>query len=136
MQGTSVFGDPGVATAVQRDKNGIGFNNIGYAYDTKTGKPNPGILVAPIDVNNNGQIDPEESFYDTKDQIVKAIADDKYPSPPARDLYLVSNGIPTNPVVKAFLKWVLTEGQQYNIPQGYIGINEAKIKKSLDALGE
>ena len=136
LQGTSVFGDPGVATAVQRDVNGIGFNNIGYAYDAKTGKPNPDIVVAPIDVNGNGQIDPEENFYDTKEQIVKAIAEDRYPSPPARDLYLVSKGIPTNPVVRAFLRWVLTEGQQYTLPQGYIGIGEPKIKKSLEQLGE
>ena len=134
LLGTAVFGDPGVATAVQKDVNGIGFNNIGYAYDTKSGKPNPGILVAPIDVNGNGQIDPEENFYDTKGQIVKAIADGLYPSPPARDLYLVSKGVPSDPVVREFLKFVLTEGQQYNIPQGYIGISEEKINKSLKLL--
>lgn len=134
LQGTAVFGDPGVATAVQKDVNGIGYNNIGYAYDTKTGKPNPGILVAPVDVNGNGQIDPEENFYDSKSQIVKAIADGLYPSPPARDLYLVSKGVPTNPVVREFLKFILTDGQQYNIPQGYISISQEKISASLKQL--
>lgn len=134
LQGTAVFGDPGVATAVQKDVNGIGYNNIGYAYDTKTGKPNPGILVAPVDVNGNGQIDPEENFYDSKSQIVKAIADGLYPSPPARDLYLVSKGVPANPVVREFLKFILTDGQQYNIPQGYISISQEKISASLKQL--
>ena len=136
LQGTAVFGDPGVATAVQKDPNGIGFNNIGYAYDTKSGKPNPDILVAPIDVNENGHIDPDEDFYASKAEIVKAIADGLYPSPPARDLYLVSKGVPSDPVVREFLRFVLTDGQQYNLPQGYIGISQDKLDASLALINE
>lgn len=135
LKGTAVFGDPGLAAAIQKDVNGLGLNNIGYAYDTKTGKPNPGIAVVPIDVNNNGKIDDEEYFYDTKADIVKAIADGRYPSPPARDLYLVSNGVPTNPVVVAFLEYILTEGQKENGPQGYIEIPQDKLDAGLKKLG-
>ena len=38
LAGTGVFGDPGIAEAVRADALGIGFNNIGFAYDAKTGK--------------------------------------------------------------------------------------------------
>ena len=34
--GVGVFGDPGLAQAVKKDPLGIGFNNIGYAYDATT----------------------------------------------------------------------------------------------------
>ncbi|MBQ9664982.1 MAG: substrate-binding domain-containing protein [Bacteroidaceae bacterium] len=136
LQGTAVYGDPGLAAAIQKDVSGLGLNNIGYAYDTKTGKPNPGILVAPIDVNGNGQIDPEEDFYDSKEKVVEAIADGRYPSPPARDLYFVSNGVPTDPVVIAFLKYILTDGQKENEGQGYIAIPQEKLDASLQKLGE
>ena len=135
LQGTAVFGDPGLASAIQADKLGIGLNNIGYAYDTKSGKPNEGLLVAPIDVNDNGVIDPEEDFYETKKDIVDAIADGRYPSPPARDLYLVSKGIPTDPVVVAFLKYILTEGQKENSGQGYIEIPQDKLDAGLAKIG-
>ncbi len=131
LGGTAVFGDPGVAAAVQKDIYGIGLNNIGYAYDNDSHKPNAGILVLPIDSNNDGQISADENFYDLKDQLTKAIAEGKYPSPPARDLYLVTKGNPENPVVKAFLKYVLTEGQKKNEPTGYIAIPQEKIEKSL-----
>lgn len=134
LKGTGVFGDPGVAAAVQKDVNGIGLNNIGYAYDTKSKKPNAGLLIAPIDVNGNGKIDADERFYDDKDQLVKAIADGRYPSPPARDLYLVAHGNPSNPVVVAFLEYVLTKGQAANVPQGYIGISKDKLQKALAQL--
>ena len=79
-------------------------------------------------------IDDEEYFYDTKDDFIAAVADDKYPSPPARDLYLVSNGIPKNAAVVAFLEYVLTEGQKQNVPAGYIGLSEDKLNKGLELL--
>ena len=135
LLGTAVFGDPGLAEAVQKDENAIGLNNIGFAYDIKTGKPHPGLAIAPIDVNENGQIDPEEDFYATKQGVVEAIKDGRYPSPPARDLYFVSKGIPTNPVVIEFLKYILTEGQKANEAQGYIAIPQEKLDASLAKLG-
>ena len=135
LLGTAVFGDPGLAEAVQKDVNSIGLNNIGFAYDIKTGKPHPGLLIAPIDVNENGQIDPEEDFYATKQGVVEAIKDGRYPSPPARDLYFVSKGIPTNPAVVEFLKYILTEGQSANEAQGYIAIPQEKLDASLKKLG-
>jgi len=134
LKGTGVFGDPGVASAVQKDPIGFGYNNIAYAYDLKTKRPNPGILVLPIDVNNNGKIDGAENFYGTSTQLISAIAQGKYPSPPARDLYLVSKGKPTNPVVVAFLKFILTEGQKYNVPNGYISLPGDKLSKGIAKL--
>ncbi len=134
LKGTAVFGDPGVAKAVQDDKLGIGLNNISYVYNEKTGKPNPGIRVIPIDVNNNGKIDPEESFYDTKATFIQAVAKGKYPSPPARDLYLVAHKTPTKPEVIAFIKYILTEGQKLNEPLGYISLSKDKLQAGLKLL--
>lgn len=122
-----MFGDPGLAQAVKKDALGIGFNNIGYVYDSKTKKPNPGIVVLPLDLNNNGKIDPEENFYNSLDNLVKAIASGKYPSPPARDLYFVTKGKPQNKVVKEFIKWILTDGQKYVHALGYINLSKEKI---------
>ena len=134
LLGTGVFGDPGVAAAVQKDPVAIGYNNIAYAYDLKTKRPNPGILVLPIDINKNGKIDAAENFYTTSNQLITAIAQGKYPSPPARDLYLVSNGKPTNPVVKEFLKYILTVGQKYNVPNGYISLPKSKLNNGIAKL--
>ncbi len=109
-----------MANAVANDKFGIGYNNVGYAYDAKTKKPNPGIGIIPIDINGNGKLDPEENFYSTSDKLNMAILADIYPSPPARQLYFVSNGKITDPVVVAFVKWALTDGQKYVAEAGYV----------------
>lgn len=134
LGGTAVFGDPGVASSVQKDELAIGLNNLAYVYDDKTHKPNAGMMVLPIDVNGNGVLDEEEKFYDDKDQLIKAISEGRYPSPPARELYLVTNGIPEKPEVVAFLKFILTEGQQYNVPAGYVGLSEEALQRELAKL--
>jgi len=131
LKGTAVFGDPGIASAIQKDALGFGYNNISYAYDLKTRKPNPGILVIPIDVNNNGKIDASEQFYANSTLLIKAIAVGKYPSPPARDLYLVSNGKPRNKAVVEFLRFILTEGQKYNNGVGFIQLSKEKLRANL-----
>lgn len=129
LLGVGVYGDPGVALAIKKDIVGIGYNNIAYAYDAKTRKPNPGIKVLPIDLNNNGKLDPEENFYNTLDEMVNAIAAGKYPSPPARDLYFVTKGKPSSKVVTEFIRWILTDGQKFVLESGYINLSKDKLEK-------
>lgn len=134
LLGTGVFGDPGIADAVKNDANAIGFNNVIYAYDLKTRKPYPGLAVLPLDLNENGIIDASENFYQCLDSVMKAIQAGKYPSPPARDLYLVSKGRPTNPIVSAFIKWILTDGQKFVDEGGYVKFSEEKLKNELQKI--
>ncbi len=134
LLGSGVFGDPGLALAVKKDPIGIGFNNIGYAYDFNTKKQIAGIRVVPLDLNENGKIDPEENFYDSMNDLINAIATGKYPSPPARDLYFVTNGKPTNKLVIEFLKWVLVDGQKFVNETGYINLSKEIINKGLKNL--
>jgi len=134
LLGVGVYGDPGLAEAVKNDALGIGFNNIAFAYNIKTKLPNDGIKIVPLDLNNNGKIDPDENFYDKMDDLINAIATDKYPSPPARDLYFVTNGKPAKKEVVEFIKWVLTDGQKYVFESGYINLSKEKLEKELSKI--
>jgi len=94
LTGVGVYGDPGLAEAVKKDALGIGYNNVNFAYDAQTKRPIEPLCIVPIDLNDNGQIDPEENFYGSLEEILTAIREDRYPSPPARQLYLVTKGVP------------------------------------------
>lgn len=131
IQGIGIFGDPGVAQAVKKEVNGIGFNNTLYIYDVNTRKPYEGISPVPIDVNANGTIDTNENFYSNLDSLIAAINDGRYPAPPARELYFLSKGKPENPIAIAFLKWALTDGQKYCKESGYINLEESKLKSEI-----
>lgn len=132
LLGVGVFGDPGLAQAVIKDPTGIAYNNVGYAYDAKTKQPNPGVKVIPLDINNNGKIDPDEDFYKTLDDLVNAIASGKYPSPPARDLYFVTSGKPVKKELVEFIRWSLTDGQKYVFDSGYINLSKEKLAAGLE----
>jgi len=129
LLGIGVYGDPGVLEAVIKDPLGIGFNNLSYAYDFETGVPVAGIQIVPLDINSNGKVDPEE-IIDIKEQALEAVSAGYYPSPPARDLNLVTKGSPQG-LVREFIAWIISEGQIYVRDTGFIPISQDKLEKEM-----
>lgn len=129
-----VYGDPGLGEAVRRDPVAIGYNNVNFAYDAKTGKPVAGLDVLPLDVNTNGVIDETESFYGTQKELIAAIGRGDFPSPPARDLYFVTRGKPTRSLVVDFVLWALKDGQKFVDEAGYICLPAEKINAQIGKL--
>jgi len=134
LGGVAVYGDPGVAEALQRDRLGLGYNNLNYAYDPTTGKPVRGVMVVPIDINGNGKVDQGESFYRNRDQVKRAIANGVYPSPPARDLNLLTKGKPKG-LTRDFMLWILRDGQKYVDAAGYIELPKQKLAAAIKKIG-
>jgi phosphate transport system substrate-binding protein len=133
LRGIGVYGDPGLAEAVRKDPLGIGYNNLNFAYDFKSGLPMAGLRVVPIDVNENGKVDPKEVL-DTKSKAIQAVASGVYPSPPARDLHLLTKNEFKGPS-KEFVRWILKDGQKYVSEVGYINLRRDQIDKDLKKLG-
>ena len=136
LKGIGVYGDPGIGEAVRKDAVGLGYNNINFAYDAKTGKPVNGLAIVPIDLNGNNLIDQDESFYEDRTALLRAIAADRYPSPPARDLYFVTKGAPEKGLRRDFIRWVLTEGQKFVAEAGYIVLPHEILTAQLKTLGK
>ncbi|MDH7485844.1 MAG: substrate-binding domain-containing protein [Anaerolineae bacterium] len=133
LQGVAVYGDPGLATAVSQDPLGIGYNNLNFAYDADTGRPVAGLQIVPIDLDENGQVDANEDFYATKSELMAAIADGRYPSPPARALNLVTKGRPGG-LTLTFIRWILSDGQAFVEETGYIPLAPAQLQAELTKL--
>ncbi|MBU0712864.1 PstS family phosphate ABC transporter substrate-binding protein [bacterium] len=134
LKGVGVYADPGLADAVKKDALGIGYNNTIYIYDAKTNLKYPGLDVIPIDVNANGRIDPEENFYNSMTRVMAAIASGHYPSPPARELYFVAKGKPESALLREFLHWIISDGQQYVARAGYVPLPADVINRELQKL--
>ncbi|MFN2292012.1 MAG: PstS family phosphate ABC transporter substrate-binding protein [Anaerolineae bacterium] len=132
LLGVAVYGDPGLLDAVIKDPLGIGFNNLNYAYDIDSGAPVPGARVLPVDADGSSLADAGE-VYDTKEQAVEGVAMGLYPSPPARDLNLVTPDKPSGLTV-AFIRWILTDGQAYVDEAGYIALPDSQLASELEKL--
>ncbi|MVZ66183.1 phosphate ABC transporter substrate-binding protein [Sphingobacterium sp. DK4209] len=135
LKGIGIFGDPGLAQAIKDNELAIGFNNINYVYDLKTKKTSANIAALPIDLNKNGKIDADENFYDNIDQLTSAVAQQKYPSPPARELMFVVRNDKQTKLLKAFIEFVLEEKQQaYLLENGYVPLEKNIIAEQLQKL--
>jgi phosphate transport system substrate-binding protein len=132
LLGIGVFGDPGIAEAVAKDPLGIGYNNLGYAYDAASGKPVSGLVVLPVDANGSGLAEADEVL-DTKTKAMQAVASGKYPSPPARALNLVTKGKPSG-LLQDFIVWAMTDGQQYVDSAGYIPLTPELLSEGLQKI--
>ncbi len=130
---SAIDGDPNLAAVVQGDTYGIGFNNINFVYDATTRHPHEGIKPVPIDLNENGIIDENEQIYETLDDIVHAIANNVYPSPPSRALNIVTKQNFSG-ITKDFVYWILTDGQQFIPENGYIQLSADTINSQITYL--
>ena len=128
LLGEGKFGDPGMVQAIQADPSGIVYNNLIYAYGLGDVPPK-GTIILPIDFNTNGKADSEE-ILDTREKAANAIRSGLYPAPPSRVLYLVTNGPPEG-IVQSFLGWIVTDGQAYVEPSGYIRISEELLESII-----
>ena len=132
-----INGDNALVAAVQRDRFSIGYDNTGYVYTKRladnTVVPADGVLPVPIDLNGNGTLESNESVYANRSSIVDAIINNVYPSPPARVENLVTlhsfSGI-----AKDFVRWILTDGQQYVLDAGYVPLPQETIALELQYL--
>jgi len=129
LQGIGVNGDPGLLDAVVKDPLGIGYNNLGYAYDLSTGKLPSATLVVPIDANGNGAADSDETL-STLAQASEAVATSKYPSPPGRVENLVTKGKPSG-LVQAFIVWILTDGQSFVPEAGFVQLSPDLLSDAI-----
>ena len=132
LKGIGINGEPAMVDTVLKDPQGIGFGNLNSVFDLSNGNIVTGVIVPPIDINGNGQADPEE-VYTVKQDAFGAIADGTYPTPPARFENLATKGKPTG-LVLAFIEWILTDGQQYLQQAGYVPLTPEQQTESLQKL--
>lgn len=134
LKGIGVYGDAGMAQAVRSNIYSLGYDNLRFVFDNKSGRLYPGLYVPPVDFNKNDRIDPEERLYANIESLKEGIKSGDYPYPLARDLYLVVNREQKNPYVRDFLKWVLTEGTLLTNGAGYVGLTEDESQREFNKL--
>lgn len=135
LKGVGIFGDPGLVQAIKDKPLSIGFSNINFVYDLKTKQTVENIGILPLDLNGDGRIDEEENFYDHIDSLTNAVATNRYPSPPSRDLTFVIHSNKKTKLLTAFIKFVLEKEQQgYLLENGYVPLNDEIKNNELNKL--
>ena len=128
-------GDQQVAEAIAGNENAISLNNINYVYDLESGELEGDIRPIPLDRDGDGELSEEEDFYETRGEFLAAVEAGQYPAPPAREMFLASNG-DFDEDAREFVEWVLSDGQEFVRDNGYVPLEDDRLEEAQDDLAE
>ncbi len=128
VAGTLVNGDDrALSAAVKNDVNGISYNNLGLIYNLKTRKVADSIAIIPIDLNENGKIDPDENIYATLDDVLNFLSTSPNSIIPQDNVNIVITKTTISKPALDFLNWIITQGQQYDRAFGFLDLDKTVV---------
>ncbi len=119
---------------IQNDKYAIGFCRLVDIMDFESQEISKNIILIPIDVNGNNQIDYFEDIYKNSSAFTRGIWIGKFPHTLYNSVYAVANNRPTKNEELDLLKWALTDGQQYLHTIGYSELIPSERQPKVQAL--
>lgn len=123
-------------SAVQKDPYAMGFCRLTQIIDPNSQNIDANIKLVPIDKNGNGKIDYMENIYDNLQTFSRGVWIGKYPKALSGTIFSVSSVKPKNEAEVAFLKWILTDGQQYLSSNGYSDLVYNERQSQLEKFDE
>lgn len=136
IDGIKVANGKELISLVQKDPYSIGICKITNIPDLNNQVIAESIKLLPIDRNGNGKIDYMEKLYDDLNVLSRAVWIGKYPKALFNNLYFISPAKPTKEIEVAFLKWVLTDGQQFLNNYGYSDLVFSERQAKIDLFND
>jgi glycine cleavage system H lipoate-binding protein/ABC-type phosphate transport system substrate-binding protein len=133
-KGIEVRSSNELISAIQKDPYAIGFCKMVNILDFRNQSIIENIKLLPIDRNGNGTVDYSEKIYDDFNVFSRGVWIGKYPKTLYSNIYSVSSNQPGNEPEKAFLNWVLTDGQQFLYSNGYSDLLVSERQSTADKL--
>lgn len=118
IKGKKILGsEQNVLTVVQKNSDAVSFNIANVVYDIDSRKPVKGIVVLPVDLDNNDKVsDEERNALSNLDILTSYLNNVPSTSLPVGNLCISSN----NEHLRSFIHWISTEGQAYLKEYGYL----------------
>ncbi len=127
IRGRKISGDDiFLINAIQKDNSGVTFNNLSYIFDIETRRLKNGLALLPLDVKKEQREILQEADID---KTIALLEKEKISLIPVENIGFVYQE--NNVQAKRFLKWILSEGQQYNQEYGFLKTEETILSAQL-----
>ncbi len=136
LSGTGVENAGELLTALQNDPSGIGFCRLSDITDPNGQILNGNVRIIPVDVNNNGQLDYFEQIYGDLGSFNRGVYIGKYPKSLFSNIFAVSATQPADGAQLAFIRWMLSDGQQLLAENGYTELAGGEAMAKAAGLNE
>lgn len=116
LKGRKISGDDiFLINAIQKDNEGITFNNLSYIFDINTRSLKNGVALIPLDIRKDLREILEEADVD---KTITLLENETIPLIPIENIGFISES--NNQEAEKFIEWVLSEGQKYNREYGFL----------------
>lgn len=116
LKGRKISGDDiFLINAIQKDNEGITFNNLSYIFDINTRSLKNGVAIIPLDIKKEQREILEEADVD---KTITLLENETIPLIPIENIGFISEK--DNKEAEKFVEWVLSEGQKYNREFGFL----------------
>ncbi len=129
FRGKRIAGDDiYLLSAINKDHTGVTFNNLAYIYDLQNRKLKSNLFLIPLDIKKEQRDVLENGNLDETLQLLENNDVDLVP------LSKVGFTYNDKDTVVEFLRWIVSEGQQYNHGFGFLTLDEKSARKELRQL--
>lgn len=116
LKGRKISGDDiFLINAIQKDNEGITFNNLSYIFDINTRNIKNDVALIPLDIKKEHREVLEEADVD---KTITLLEKETIPLIPIENIGFISES--DNDEAEKFIEWVLSEGQKYNREFGFL----------------
>ncbi|NLA48119.1 MAG: hypothetical protein GX876_01515, partial [Bacteroidales bacterium] len=134
LKGIEVTGDKEMIDRVKSNIFSAGFCNLSYAFNILTGERIENIQIVPFDLDYDNKIGKIEKPFNDIETAHRSVWLGIYPESLCRDLTLGSIGKPTDPVILAFLNYVINDGQKIVREAGLCELNNIALRFARESL--
>ena len=134
MRGQACNGEPAMINAVKSNPLSLGYINFIYAIKPSNLEFVDSLSIIPLDFNYNGAIDGHEKIFNNAKELQRAMWLGKFPCSLVRTLYVVTRGKPATKELTEFLYWIITDGQKFVAPEGYIELHSSEVQYLVNAM--
>lgn len=130
IKGRKISGDDlFLIQAIQKDNTGITFNNLSYIFNIDTRKLKDDLSIIPLDLKKEQREVIENADIDA---ILQLLEKDKISLIPVEGIGFAYDD--NSLAAKMFLKWVLSQGQEYNHKYGFLKAEEDVITAQVQTI--
>jgi ABC-type phosphate transport system substrate-binding protein len=117
IQGDDIY----LLQAISKDPTGITFNNLSYIYDLSDRRLKDEIVLFPLDVKKDHL---EVIKSENLDETISLLENEKVELVPVLNIGFAYD---EQTEARQFLKWIITEGQQFNHQYGFLQIDQKTL---------
>lgn len=135
IKGKTIAGaDEHLIKALLKDTTAISYTTLGLAYDVKTRLQVNGLVVLPVDTDDNKRVSNEEKEYGSLDKVITQLEGDELKNIPVAYLHVSIHHDNTNAEALKFLQWILENGRDNLNQFGFLKPEPRRFQQEKEKL--